>query len=281
MARSTALVVAHPDDEALWFSSILAAVDAVVLCFEEVPSRPDWSAGRRRAVAAYPLPGVESLRLIESEAFDAADWWQPVPTEYGLAIERRPQALPGMNARRYFDNYHALRRDLGGRLRGCDRVYTHNPWGEYGHEEHVQVYRAVKSLQAELGYEIWFDNYVSNKSSRLLLQYIGGFTAEYETRETDPALGQRLASLYKEYGCWTWFDDYRWFTHECFMTDHALPRAAEVGHLFPVNFLKVGEPASEPSAVRKAAGAVRAAIAGIGRTVRGYPPFSLLEKSRG
>lgn len=277
MARPTALVVAHPDDEVLWFSSILSEVDAVVLCFEEVPSRPDWSAGRRRAVVAYPLPGVESLRLIESEAFDAADWQQPVPTEYGLAIERRPQALPGMNARRYFDNYHALRRELRPRLRGYTRVYTHNPWGEYGHEEHVQVYRAVKSLQVELGYEIWFGNYVSNKSSRLLLRYIGGFNADYETRKTDPVLGERLASLYKECGCWTWFDDYHWFTHECFMADRALPEAAEVGHLFPVNFLKVGEPASESSAART----VRAAIADIGRAIGECPPFSLWERSRG
>ena len=267
IARPAALVAAHPDDEVLWFSSILAEVDRVILCFEDVPSRPDWSAGRRRALAAYPLSGVESLRLVESEAFDAADWLQPVPTDYGLAIARRPQALPAMDARRYLDNYHTLRRELRNRLRDCARVYTHNPWGEYGHEEHVQVYRAVKSLQAELGYEIWFGNYASNKSSRLLLQYIGGFNAEYETRRTDPALGEQLASIYKECGCWTWFDDYRWFTHECFMADHVLPGAAEVGHLFPVNFLKVGEPVPEPSAARKAASTVRAAIAGIGRTV--------------
>ena len=27
------LVVAHPDDEILWFSSILASVDHVILCY--------------------------------------------------------------------------------------------------------------------------------------------------------------------------------------------------------------------------------------------------------
>lgn len=263
----TALVVAHPDDEVLWFSSLLPQASAIIFCFEEVPSRPDWSAGRRKALATYPFSQVESLRLVESEAFDAADWHHPVLTDYGLAVARRAHTLPGINTLRYIDNYEMLRRGLRPRLSGCARVYTHNPWGEYGHEEHVQVYRAVKSLQVELGFELWFGNYCSNKSNRLMLQYFGGFDVCYDTRRADPELGQRLATLYKQCGCWTWFDDYRWFTHECFMADGALPRAATVGRLFPVNYIKVSAPPPEPSAARKAAGTVRAAIAGIGRTV--------------
>lgn len=261
----TAMVVAHPDDEILWFSSVLTSMDAIYFCFEEVPSRPAWTAGRRAAVAAYPLPHLESLRLVESEAFDAADWTNPVCTEYGLEVRRRAHTLPGMNGRTYHQNYTELLASLRPRLQNCARVYTHNPWGEYGHEEHVQVYRAVKALQPALGFEIWFSNYCSNKSHRLMLRYVGGFQSDYETRETNSALSAQLRTLYQEHGCWTWFNDYRGFTHECFMPDRALKSETPAGHFFPLNFIKVAEPPPEPSVAVRAAATVRTALASIRR----------------
>lgn len=268
LPRSTALVVAHPDDEVLWFSSVLASMDAILFCYEAVPSRPDWTAGRRRAVLDYPLRGAQSLGLTESEVFNGADWASPRKAEYGLEVKRHTNALPGINVSRYLDNYAALRAALRTRLAGFAQVYTHNPWGEYGHEEHVQVYRAVKSLQPELGFTLWFGNYCSNKSSRLMLQYVGGFDAAYETRETDPRLGETLAELYKQHDCWTWYDTYRWFTHECFMADQSLPQQAPDGHIFPLNYIKVAEaPVAVPRAYRAAA-TMRNALSGFRRAMR-------------
>ena len=48
---------------------------------------------------------------------------------------------------------------LRARLGDCRNVITHNPWGEYGHEDHVQVFRAVTALQAELGFAVWVSGY--------------------------------------------------------------------------------------------------------------------------
>lgn len=266
--RPIALVVAHPDDEVLWFSSVLPAAEAVIFCFEAVPSRPDWSAGRSAVVDHYPLPGVRSLRLIESEAFNAANWNDPRETDYGLEVRPMPNALPGIDVSRYEQNFHRLREALRQHLAGSGCVYTHNPWGEYGHEEHVQVYRAVKSLQRDLGFELRFGNYCSNKSSRLMMRYVGGFDAPYATHPTNAALGERLAALYKEHGCWTWFDDYRWFTHECFMSDAALPAASPAGHIFPLNYIKIAETHVAQSRAARAAATVRTALAGWRITAR-------------
>jgi LmbE family N-acetylglucosaminyl deacetylase len=43
---ASALVVAHPDDEALWFSSVLAEVSRVICCFEECADLPERGALR-------------------------------------------------------------------------------------------------------------------------------------------------------------------------------------------------------------------------------------------
>lgn len=266
--RPIALVVAHPDDEVLWFSSVLPAAEVVLFCFEAVPSRPDWSAGRSAVVDRYPLPGVQSLGLTESEAFNAADWGDPREIDYGLEVRPRAGTLPGLDVARYAQNFHVLRNMLRQHLTGCRCVYTHNPWGEYGHEEHVQVYRAVKSLQPDLGFDLRFGNYCSNKSSRLMLRYVGGFDAPYETHPTNIALGERLAALYKKHGCWTWFDDYRWFTHECFMSDAALPAASADGHIFPLNYIKISEPHVVQSRAARAAATMRTALAGLRGTAR-------------
>lgn len=261
----TAVVVAHPDDEVLWFSSILTAADAIVLCYETVPTRPDWTRGRRAVLASYPLPAVQSLGLTESEALNGADWSDPQEREYGLEVRRRPDTLPGADIDRYIHNYSLLVSALRERLHGFDRVYTHNPWGEYGHEEHVQVYRAVRALGNELGFELWFGNYCSNKSQRLMLRYIGGFNSSYDVRETDAALAARLAAHYRASGCWTWFDDYRGFTHECFMSNAALPTPEPMGHMFPLNYIKIPEPAPLPSRAARATGTLRSALAEIKR----------------
>lgn len=276
MARAgtprTAVVVAHPDDEVLWFSSILTAADAIVFCYEAVPTRPEWTHGRHMSLERYPLPTVQSLRLTESEALNGADWNDPRECEYGLAVSRRQHTLPGADLDRYIDNYSRLVSALRERLKGFERVYTHNPWGEYGHEEHVQVYRAVRALHRELGFEVWFGNYCSNKSQRLMLRYIGGFDSSYEVRETDSMLGARLVAHYRANGCWTWFDDYRWFTHECFMSDAALPRPEPTGHMFPLNYIKIPELEPVRSRAARATGALRNALSGLKRVAA--PGFS-------
>src|SRR5215468_6473811 len=69
LARSTsAVVVAHPDDEALWLSSVVASADRIVFGFGDIVDKPQQSEARRRAVAALPLRGIVNLGIPESGA---------------------------------------------------------------------------------------------------------------------------------------------------------------------------------------------------------------------
>ncbi len=50
----------------------------------------------------------------------------------------------------YKENYYKLKNHLKKKLMGYVNIFTHNPWGEYGSEEHIQVYKVVKELQEEI-----------------------------------------------------------------------------------------------------------------------------------
>ena len=145
MSGRSAVVAAHPDDEILWMSSAMQAASHIVLCYGAPFGKPEKAAARSRAVAALPLSNLVNLAIPESGTRLLVDWHDPVMTPTGMDIADGP-------ARQlYDDNFHSLLAELRPVLAGCADVVTHNPWGEYGHPEHIQVYRAVTALQAELG----------------------------------------------------------------------------------------------------------------------------------
>src|SRR5690349_7171352 len=124
--ESAALVVAHPDDEVLWFSSVLGKVSRVVIAYEACDDLPGLGESRHAASNDYPLPNAVFLRRPEPCSLTHVDWATPEPNDYGMALK------PSDAEARYRNAYEALRSDLVGRLEGVTDVFTHNPWGEYG-----------------------------------------------------------------------------------------------------------------------------------------------------
>ena len=208
-----AVVVAHPDDEALWLSSVVASAERIVFGFGAVFDRPRRSEARRRAIAALPLNGIVNLEIPES----GVDWKsyqiQPELTPLGIKIAESSVR------ERYESNYARLHDGLRASLTGCADVYTHNPWGEYGHPEHIQVYRAVTALQEELGYKVWFSNYVSARN----LTFVRGLAerlswAQRAVVRPDLGLARALMAVYRHHGAWTYPLAHRWPVHEVMYT---------------------------------------------------------------
>ena len=208
-SAGAAIVVAHPDDESLWLSSALASADRLVFCFGDGYERPRLSKARRRAVAALPVTGLVNLGLPESGAGFSVDWAKPQPTPAGIAIR------DAAGRDRYGANFDRLINQLRPILQGFGEVYTHNPWGEYGHAEHIQVYRAVTELQAELGFTIWFSNYVGPLSWPLALQ-LGQARCWAQSRAVRPdtSRAHALMRVYRRFGAWTWTWCHRWPSQE-------------------------------------------------------------------
>lgn len=223
----TAVVVAHPDDEALWLSSVVASASHVVFCFGAVFGRPRLSEARRRAVAALPLPGIIDLEIPESGCGFAIDPPDAAPTASGVEI-----ADPAARAR-YESNYTQLSDALRTTLAGFAEVYTHNPWGEYGHPEHIQVHRAVSALQSELGYTIWFANYVGASSWPLARKLGSGVRwTERRTVRPDLATAHALMRVYYRCGAWTWSRAHCWPAREML---YALPPAGSARPRHPMS----------------------------------------------
>ena len=237
MFESSVLIVAHPDDDILWLSSVIDRVDKIIFCFNEDPAEPELGAARKKTIAEYPLSNVSTLDIAEPQSFDKADWSKPVITEYGLKLSKCQQSDA-----RYKETYEKLVRRVRNLVADRTNVFTHNPWGEYGHEDHVLVYQVLKTLQMEFHYTLWFSNYCSNRSVTLMNNYISGFHSDYECLPANLVLAQRIADVFKKNGCWTWYEDYQWFDIECLMRDTPSKDQSEplpYGRIFPVNYIKI------------------------------------------
>ena len=207
-----AVVVAHPDDEGLWFSSVLARMDTIVICLMGSKSRPQLGAARRASLENYLLSGLISLGIDQADCFGGADWRHPQLNTLGIALPNRPDA-----EERYHDNYKTLRHRLRPYLVGIDHVFTHAPWGEYGHEEHIQIHRVVSDLQQELGFKLWYPTYCSSKTRLLLRQVRISSAAKILTLHTDRDLAARLKANYQSNNCWTWYPDWYGWDEESFI----------------------------------------------------------------
>ena len=241
--EDSAIVVAHPDDENLWFSSLLARVGQILVCYRDVAASPTLTAGRRESLAAYPLSHINCLGLCESDIFWGVDWSRAEETDYGLRINDRR-----LSDRDYIANFSRLKAQLVVRLLGRKHVFTHNPWGEYGHPEHVQVYRAVRAVQSELGFTLWYNSYASNKSAGLMARVLASGEHETFTLPTDKRLAGRIADHYKQHQCWTWYPDYAWPETESFIRDLVPPASPErFGSTCPIIFIRIQPPPAIPS----------------------------------
>src|SRR5919197_5557224 len=121
---NAALIVAHPDDEALWFSSIVGRVSRVVVCYEDCADLPHLGPARRAVAQAYPLSTPIWLRQPEPCVLGRVDWKHPVVTDYGLALNA-PEVDPESD-RRYQRAFETVRTEIDVALRGFDNVFTHN-----------------------------------------------------------------------------------------------------------------------------------------------------------
>ena len=256
MLRNSLIVAAHPDDELLWFGAILKNVDRVIVVFEDF--WPDQAIGpaRAKALANYPREGVSTLRMAEAATYGCADWQKPKLSKWGIELGQRSEMRDAKQALKqlvgksnappagirltYQQNFDVLKDRLRGELTADMNVFTHNPWGEYGHEDHVLVYRILNDLRAEIGFTLWMSNYCSERALPLATTYFDSAQPKFDTLWVDKVFADRVAQVYRDAGCWTWADDWKWFQTECYMqapTEQKMLKSQ--GHLFPLNLFNI------------------------------------------
>ncbi|MEP0942583.1 MAG: hypothetical protein ABJH63_03685 [Rhizobiaceae bacterium] len=256
MLKNSVIIAAHPDDELLWFGAILKRVDQVIVVFEDFWPDPAMGPARADALINFPRDGVRSLRLPEAASYGCADWENPKLSPWGIELSRQcelrdakqiaKRLLGKSNAPRagiratYKNNFKSLVDQLGGVLTADMNVFTHNPWGEYGHEDHVLVHRAVADLRREIGFKLWMSNYCTERALPLATTYFDSAEPQFEELAVDKIFADQVAQVYREAGCWTWADDWKWFNTECYMqAPQAQKMLKNQGHLFPLNMFNI------------------------------------------
>lgn len=240
--KDSVLVVAHPDDEILWFGSVAPDVGQIIICFLHDPLHPDLANARSRALEDHPLADkITCLELTETNSFGHAKWPLPRINKFGLKVKG------SMSIRR---SYRRCARDMREALEpivhSAKNFITHNPWGEYGHEEHVMVYRVISELAKKSGSGVWYNNYVSSWSEQLARRYLYDPREASFGAEIDCAFMQEIAEVYRRHDAWTWFGDYVWFASEYMIGERSpMSPSPKLGRTLPMNF--IGLPEREPA----------------------------------
>lgn len=258
MLGNSVIIAAHPDDELLWFGAILKKVDQVVMVYQDYWPDPMVGSARAAVLKEYPRDNVISLEIPEAATHSCADWNNPQLTEFGieLGIEARlrdlkqnikrligkSEAPPGGISENYKANYQVLYEKLKGILKPDMNVFTHNPWGEYGHEDHIQVFRVVDRLRREIGFRQWMTNYCTERSLPLAMRYFDNKIREHIQLPVDTGYTEQVADVFRRNGCWTWADNWKWFPFELYMEAPLAQRDVEgQPHILPLNMFRFGQ----------------------------------------
>jgi len=216
------MIFAHPDDEVLWASSVLRFSKETIICFSESPGQQSISKGREDAFKNFPIKKVKNLKLREIGKVSTINWRNPRLNDDGNYWER--------HCMEYAEGFQKLYSNLKKVLSRGDVVITHNPWGEYGHEEHILVFNVVAKLSKELGFTVFVTGYVSNRSIYLMHKTKQTILPEPLTYKIDENLINVLVPYYKKHEIWTWWDDYKWPRYESFFAFSELHGVEERVH---------------------------------------------------
>lgn len=207
MSKNYKIIVAHPDDEAIFFSSIAKSASEIIFCFNKTKDNI-VSLGREKVKKKLPLKNNSFLDLTEADVFNTADWKNPEDSLEGIKIKK--------NREKYHKNFLALKYHLSKKINEGDTIYTHNPWGEYGHEDHIQVFKAVKDLKKKFKLKIFMNGYVSNKSYNLMQKKQVLISNKIQYKIVNSNFTNKLKKIYMSNNCWTFDDNYIWPKIEVF-----------------------------------------------------------------
>jgi len=165
------LIVAHPDDEVIFFTP--AFFDKIIFCFNHRTDKPEIGISRKLALKEHP-DNIKNLAFDEPE-------------------KNEDQVLDTFTIIR-----EALRTTLWNEVKEADEIYTHNEAGEYGHEHHILVHDVVKYICNIQKKELYCPHIPIT-----IGEQFDGFRIE-----NDMGHCKRIINLYKNFNCWTWYNDF-------------------------------------------------------------------------
>tara|TARA_R110000868_G_scaffold396846_2_gene669211 strand:- start:9045 stop:9617 length:573 start_codon:yes stop_codon:yes gene_type:complete len=173
------LIVAHPDDEIIWFDPLY--FNLIIIAFCERPDRVDAGRNRLKAIKHHPLRDrIRMLNIPES------GYWKDKSRLAELAVAG-----------------DLLTKMIYGIQNGIQisEVYTHNSLGEYGHDDHIMVHKCVVNVFREHSHcKIYSPTRYMNAD------LLNGHRVIKSKINID--FYKRVKNIYLENNCWTWDSSY-------------------------------------------------------------------------
>ena len=190
MSRDITLLIAHPDDEALFCWPVLDRVKRII-CASNDSQNPEriWCNDRGLCLEEVgKLLGAEVICL-------------PMNSEF-YRLPTRDESLK------------CLASTLLRHLAAAETVFTHNAWGEYGNIDHILMHHVARVWQAETRRELLVSDIATEinwlpvrawpqADSRELYKYSPDKPIR-DVFEIDRPLFDRIKAIYDARGCWTW-----------------------------------------------------------------------------
>lgn len=164
-------VVAHLDDECIWFNP--ESFDKIIVCFLDRLDNFKMTVARKKILQQHPLKDkIVCLGLTES------NYWKDKT-----------------QLKKHQENYNQVKDLIRADVLEAKEIYTHNPWGEYNHADHILVSEAVREIALCPVYGL--DGQVA--------------TTARERIEVQPniELYRRIKKLYQDEKAWTWVGDFQ------------------------------------------------------------------------
>ena len=191
MKKNIKIIVAHPDDEIIFFSSILRSISKKIICFS-ISYDKKVNEGREIIKTKTPFKNWQFLEQRELSSYNFT------------------------NLNSYYENYKKLKSSLSKIIKFGDTIYTHNPWGEYGHEDHILVFDVINSLSKKLKLKIFVNGYVSNNSLNLMSKTQHLLSNNFKYKNIDHKFNSNIKKKYITNSCWTFDKNYKWPKTEIF-----------------------------------------------------------------
>ena len=201
--KKSILVVSHPDDECIFFSSLLEKVTTLVICYGKIRGAKEISNGRIKSLNSYPLRNLKIINLNINQAIKS------FPPPNWLDIKEKFSGIMGGYQENSYDlNFKNLIYELKKIVPENSTIITHNPWGEYGHSEHCQVFKACFAISKKTNSKLFVSGYMSNLSQRYAINKLHLLKKKIYKFESNIKVYKLLKKNYIINKCWNWYKDY-------------------------------------------------------------------------
>ncbi len=201
------LIFAHPDDEIIFGSSLVDSSDLIIICFSKTPDKIDINSGRNLFKKNPYKQNFVFLNIDESASLDyflINNKDVDLNSNGFLYIKNHPQKEI------YDSNSNLIFYKLKKLILPGDIIFTHNPWGEYGHIEHIQVFNCIMKLKKNINFkfEVFVDAYFGRRTYGFMRKTLHFLEPKPIKFKTNKLVYEKANEIYKKYNCWTWDVNY-------------------------------------------------------------------------